>query len=505
MTNLALRVNRHMAPGLGRGRLSPMAIAVITMVVFVIVPLLPQLTAPLVTPDEGLLITYPEQMLMGRWPNRDFFTSYGPGGLALLAGVFKVAGSSVEVERIVGLGYHLGVATGVMMMLRGRGAPTAGVAGVISALTMMGLGPPAFVWLGALACLVWSVALLQGDPSKVQVVLAGSIAALSVTWRPDIAPALIVANGVLTVGSPRWWPWLTGAVLGSIPLAVHGAVAGEDFYRNIVSMRLQPSSWPSFLSLTPLNMAGVGVIAVCILALCLSVVRAPSRFTIATFGMALLLLPQCLQRVDREHILYVACILVPLAAVEMLPPPKMWRSVVNRYGKRFSVTALWSAVIILAISLIARSLMLSAEYPTAWLMHESKKLPVASVAERNDLETLIREANHRLPPGSKVFVGATDMAVPNFSNIALYHLLPEYVPSSYFLELPGPGPATTAQLASDIRRADGLFLSAMPESERRLLWPDSTRGSEAANDVVSSQFCLVKQAGHTFLFFKCER
>ena len=143
MTNLALRMNQRAPARLRLGRLSPMTIAVITTVVLVIVPLLSQLTAPLVTPDEGLLITYPEQLLLGRWPNSDFFTVYGPGGLAFLAGAFKVAGLSVVVERVVGLCYHLAVATGVMMLLRGRGALTAGVAGAMSAFLLIGLGLPA--------------------------------------------------------------------------------------------------------------------------------------------------------------------------------------------------------------------------------------------------------------------------------------------------------------------------------------------------------------------------
>ena len=212
MTNLALRVSQRTATVPWMRRLSPMSIAVITTAVIATVPLVSQLTAALLTPDEGLLMTYPEQILLGQWPNRDFFTAYGPGGLALLAVAFKVAGLSVVVERIVGLGYHLAVATGVVMLLRGRGALTAGVAGTISGLLLVGLGLPAYVWLGALACLVWSVALLQGEPSRIQVILAGFLAALSLAWRPDIALAVIFANVVLTVNSPRWRPWLVGAL-----------------------------------------------------------------------------------------------------------------------------------------------------------------------------------------------------------------------------------------------------------------------------------------------------
>jgi hypothetical protein len=504
MTKFASSVSQRAAGMLRLGLLSPMTIAVLTTVVFVTIPLLPQLDAPLLTPDEGLLVTYPGQLLLGRWPNRDFFTVYGPGGLALLAGAFKVAGLSVVVERLVGLGYHIAIAAGVMMLLRGRGALTAGVGGIISAFLLMGLGLPAYAWLGAMAGLIWSVGLLQGEPSKRRVVLAGFIAALSIAWRPDIAPAVIVVNVVLTAKSTQWRPWLIGALLGFVPLVVHCAVAGADLYRNIVSTRLPSSELPSPLSLSPVLMISVGVIVASVFALCWRALRAPSRSTVATAGMALLLLPQGVQSIDSAHLLFVGCLLVPLAFVEVLPPPEVWRSIVARYGKSFSVTCSWLALTILLVSLVVKGLLMSVQFPTAWLTHGARSLPVAGVTNRDDLEILIREANRRIPPGGRVFIGATDMAVPNFSDIVLYHMLPEYVPSSYFLESV-PGPDEAAQLAADISSADVLFLSEVPESERRKIWPYSIRGSEAANEVVSSQFCLGKQAGHTLLFFKCHR
>ena len=504
MTNLALRVSQRTATVPWMRRLSPMSIAVITTAVIATVPLVSQLTAALLTPDEGLLMTYPERILVGQWPNRDFFTAYGPGGLALLAVAFKVAGLSVVVERIVGLGYHLAVATGVVMLLRGRGALTAGVAGTISGLLLVGLGLPAYVWLGALACLVWSVALLQGEPSRIQVILAGFLAALSLAWRPDIALAVIFANVVLTVNSPRWRPWLVGAVLGSVPLAVHCAVAGAGFYRDIFSTRIQENAFPSLLSLSSELQISVGVIAGCVVVLCVRAIRAPSRFTVAIFGMGLLLLPQCFQRVDKPHILFVGCLLIPLAVVDVLPPPKMWRGMVGRYGMSSSLAISWFSLTVLVFSLVAKGMIVNAQYPAAWLTHGSRSLPVASVTDRDDLEILIKAANRRLPRGSKVFIGATDMAVPNYSDIALYSMLPEYIPSSYFLESV-PGPASATRLATDIGRADMLFLSMVPESFRRTVWPDSIRGSEAANRVISSRFCLARRAGYTLLFFKCDR
>lgn len=81
MTNLATREDHHSAAVVRFARHSPMAVAVMIPLMFATVPLLALLSGPVLTADEGLLITYPEQMLLGRWPNRDFFTAYGPGGL----------------------------------------------------------------------------------------------------------------------------------------------------------------------------------------------------------------------------------------------------------------------------------------------------------------------------------------------------------------------------------------------------------------------------------------
>ena len=49
------------------------------------------------------MLAFPEQLLNGRIPHRDFLHLYGPGSLWLLAAVFKVFGTSLTVERLVGL------------------------------------------------------------------------------------------------------------------------------------------------------------------------------------------------------------------------------------------------------------------------------------------------------------------------------------------------------------------------------------------------------------------
>lgn len=105
---------------------------------------------------------YPRRILAGAVANRDFFTVYGPGNYWVLAGVFKMAGPTVLAERVVGMAYHVGLATGVFALTRGFGGSIACAAGIACALIPLPLGLGAYAWLGALALVVWSVALLAG-------------------------------------------------------------------------------------------------------------------------------------------------------------------------------------------------------------------------------------------------------------------------------------------------------------------------------------------------------
>ena len=52
--------------------------------------------------EEGFMLVFPEMVLDGQVPNRDFLHLYGPGSLWVLAAVFSVAGVSLASERLVG-------------------------------------------------------------------------------------------------------------------------------------------------------------------------------------------------------------------------------------------------------------------------------------------------------------------------------------------------------------------------------------------------------------------
>ncbi len=78
--------------------------------------------------EEGFMLAFPEQLLHGRLPHRDFLHLYGPGSLWLLAAVFKLFGTTLTNERLVGLAQHCAVAFGMFALLRpwGRRIATRG-------------------------------------------------------------------------------------------------------------------------------------------------------------------------------------------------------------------------------------------------------------------------------------------------------------------------------------------------------------------------------------------
>ena len=71
------------------------------------------------------MLVFPERVLAGDVPNVDFLHLYGPGALWVLAGVYKLLGTSLAVERLFGLLQQAGLVLGVYL-LRGAGAGGSG-------------------------------------------------------------------------------------------------------------------------------------------------------------------------------------------------------------------------------------------------------------------------------------------------------------------------------------------------------------------------------------------
>src|SRR4051812_15644618 len=80
-----------------RIRLTPIVAAAL-VAIFLLIPFSHGFKTPAAPMDEGALLLYPELILKGQLPYRDFETFYGPGNLYALAGTYKLLGCNISVE-----------------------------------------------------------------------------------------------------------------------------------------------------------------------------------------------------------------------------------------------------------------------------------------------------------------------------------------------------------------------------------------------------------------------
>jgi len=73
-------------------------------------------SSPLNPFDEGYAVYGASRILMGDVPYRDFFVVYPPGQFYLLAGIFKLFGSAILVERILDIFVRLSISAAIFLI-----------------------------------------------------------------------------------------------------------------------------------------------------------------------------------------------------------------------------------------------------------------------------------------------------------------------------------------------------------------------------------------------------
>jgi hypothetical protein len=189
-----------------------------------------KLREPIGIYDEGILLTDAEMVLAGKVAYRDFYTNYPPGVFLMLAGLFKLFGSSILVERGAGL---LGrVACGVLAgAVAGRlsGARFSAVAAGLVTLWLATIGTMAFAYVLAVPVALGAVLLFlraREQGSRGAYVWAGLVLGL-VSWlRHDLFAVMAVVAGAggvfVAVKQKAWsaearkdWGWVGWLVLGT--------------------------------------------------------------------------------------------------------------------------------------------------------------------------------------------------------------------------------------------------------------------------------------------------
>ncbi len=185
------------------------------------------------TMEEAFMMVFPERMLKGDLPNRDFLHLYGPGALQVLMGWYKIVGISLESERTFGLIQHLGIIFALFALARPWGRiAAAAVAGMAVFYVLTPIGLTAMAWNGGLALCLWSIvfalrARSMANPRR-SLIAAGILAGLALTYRPDLALALVLVYGWYLWRNRHWRTVLLAAVVGMLPMWVHVALVGPS-------------------------------------------------------------------------------------------------------------------------------------------------------------------------------------------------------------------------------------------------------------------------------------
>jgi 4-amino-4-deoxy-L-arabinose transferase-like glycosyltransferase len=537
------------------------ALAVGILLAAFALPLRGLLRSPGPPMEEGFMLVFPERVLHGAIPNKDFLHLYGPGSLWFLAGVFKVFGTSLMSERVVGLLQQMSVAFGVFAIARRWGRGLALGCGLIAVLFLVPLGLVALAWVGAvglglLALAAGAASRDAGDSVRGRrlALVAGLLMGLALLYRIDLVLAVALSALALGATSP---PMIKrrfgiGFGLGLSPYLIHLATAGpgtvvtgmitDPLFKLRGGRSLPiPPPWGHFNSAIqfvadliklrwPLpTLAGPAQLTVWFFLLVISVVgltvvgvQAVRRDRQATRPRVLLaaalfsvgIMPQALQRADGTHLAWVSCAalaFVPLAAVEFLGARSpRWAS-----GRRLATAAVGGLLLVLLLAIPDNTFRGYANFTAqtfglhraAYTMsHRGRIFYYGRPDDARAANRLTAAVERVSKPGDRLFVGPQDLRKTPESDAYFYYLLPQLKPATYYIEMdPGVANANDSGLAAEIHRSDVLILSSAwnywdePNNSRKV-------GSDQPNKVVRTEFCRVGRFGSHFeLFTRCKK
>jgi len=485
------------------------------------------------------MLVFPEQVLRGEIPNRDFLHLYGPGSLWVLAAVFKTLGTSIWTERAVGLAQQLALIGAVYAMARPWGRRIAvGGAAVTAIVILPPTGLTAMAWVGGVALALWAmVAALHG-----RLLLAGLLAGAALLYRPDLVVATVLGFaaiwGALEVRQRK--RLLAGSALGLSPFLVHIVLAGpgDAFFGMVIQPVFQlrggrrlplppswshldgflqragelnalrwPISWPPRPPQLVLWLALLVASAV-LLAVVGWRVRRRGPATTAAGAVLVMgafsigLLPQALQRPDSTHLAWVSAVpfgLLPVAVAEVL------RAALPTLRTRSRVLIAAAAPSIALLVLVPHFTFGPYTDVVAQTFDRRREVYVMKNDGRSfyyGRRDAAEAVNAMLPvvdqiarPGDKLFVGTGDLRKTPYSEAFLYYLLPRTRPGTRYIEMdPGVANRNDSGLADDLASSDLVILSSIRDDWNE---PNASRdfGSDEAVEVLHRQFCMVGSWG----------
>ncbi|MEY2453812.1 MAG: hypothetical protein QOD92_3386 [Acidimicrobiaceae bacterium] len=538
----------------GRRRRDWLALAAVSIVV--LLPMRGLWRAPGPPMEEGFMLVFPEQVLHGAIPNRDFLHLYGPGSLWVLAAVFKTLGTSMWTERAVGLIQQLALVAGVYTITRPWGRRmAAGGAAITAIIILPPAGLTAMAWVGGAALALWAmIAALRGRP-----LVAGLLAGVALLYRPDLVIAVTLGLGVLwgALAARERKRLLAGAGLGLSPFLLHVALAGPGHalfgmviqpvfqLRSGRRLPLPPSlsqfdgflqragelnalewpiSWPPRPSQLTIWLALVVGSAVLLATVGWRVGRhgpagVAGRALLVMGAFSIGLLPQALQRPDSTHLAWVGAVplgLLPVAVSELLRASRPSL----RKPTRLLIAAAMPSILLLALvphftfgpyaDLVLQTF---DRHREVYVMHNDGRSFYYGRHDAADaVNAMLPVVDQIVKPGDKLFVGTGDLRKTPYSEAYLYYLLPRTRPGTRYIEMdPAVANRENSGLADDLASSDIVILSSIRDDWNE---PNASLdvGSDQATQVLNSQFCKVGSWGQGLfgrglyeLYERCDR
>ena len=234
--------------------------------------------------------------------------------------------------------------------------------------------------------------------------------------------------------------------------------------------------------------------------------RPPMWSARALLAMALLgvgLLPQAVQRPDATHLAWVSCVpmaLVPLFVAEAVRGPSGRR---RGAGPQLAGLAVAAVIFVGVIPLptvrmwldASRQSVLDEPRASHAVTRDDRTFYLGAPGDAAAANALVADLVQRSEPGQRLLVSTGDLRFTPYSDAYLYHLLPELVPATRYIEMdPGVANAPDSGLADEVASADWVVLSPGWD-----FWdePNGSRdpGSDVPNQVLARDFCLVAGYG----------
>ena len=515
------------------------------------------------TMEEGFMLSFPERILKGAVPNVDFLHLYGPGALDVLAGWYKVFGVTLQAERTFGLLQHIAIIAALYVLARAWGRGAACVTAVMSVfLILTPIGLTAMAWNGGVALGLWSVVfavrsrnVISAKTSARMLLGSGLLAGLTLTYRPDLIVALVLVHLFLLwrrFGGRKnsWRQFIIGGFVGLLPMTIHvlrigmGTAIRTMVLDPVFKLRPgralpRPPSWghldgalqaiaetvPPWWRFPALGadhqlflwFFAVPVFSLLVAATGLWLVRytkgSPRSVTLAAAGLfSVGMLPQAFQRPDSTHLAWVACVSWPLLVPTIIELVRM-RAPRAHPRLRLTIAGGFVAALMFVVCpfFTYRTYVLYARVsvgslPSAYEVRRDDRvfymgdLPPAK-ATQGVIDTLSALSKR----GERLLVGPVDLRRTWYSDTFFYYLFPELPPATQFMEMdPGIANAEGSPLAGEVASADWVLLTSFWAGWRE---PNTAMdyGSDAPNQVVDSQFCLVQsyENGLVELYHKC--